>query len=337
MSSSTSEQDFSAFYQRLDPSSRTRLDASSEKLWACAGDTLIHQGAPSDSVIIVEDGVVEVLLETALSKSTTPLTYLSRGDIVGELGVLNEKPRTATIRAVADVYYRRIATGSFLGLLHDLPGFGLYIAQRLAGRLAVTTSNLSYNSACVDLSGRLPNFDLIAILHTIELSQCRGELKIIDGNKEETGWFFIDSGKMRHARMAHLHGNEAVWELFSQAQQDAAFSFQRMDGPSRPSDAEGMIEIPISSILMQAAIKRDIFYDLPAGWQRLEGQLACTQNPFVWDDPETEEAARQIWSLLEREPQSLQSIWSRCNVARLTVAELALKMAKQGLVEYLSE
>lgn len=55
-----------------------------------AKSILIRQDSPSESVYIIESGVVEVMVETPESNCRTLLTCLGPGDIIGELGILKK-------------------------------------------------------------------------------------------------------------------------------------------------------------------------------------------------------------------------------------------------------
>src|SRR5919199_1707632 len=63
------------------------------------GELLLRQGAPSDSVLLIAKGDVEVFVETA--QGQVQLGRLSPGALVGEIGVFADIPRTASVRAHA--------------------------------------------------------------------------------------------------------------------------------------------------------------------------------------------------------------------------------------------
>lgn len=324
--------DFQSFYQSLDECHRTEIDRLSKKEWVHAESILINQDSPSESVYIIESGVVEVLVETSDSNRGTPLTYLGPGDIIGELGILNKLPRSATIRAVVDVYYREIDRRDFIELLTHLPGFGLYIAQRLAERLANKTTNLAYNSCCVDLNGKIPPFDLASILFTIEGSCATGELKILDSSRNMLGTFFIRNAVLEQSRFLHLQGLEAFWQMFLETNPEGAFSFRRCEQPSRPVDPEFISQAPLNELLLQAAIKHDHFKKAPRELRTLEASVSRKNTPFSWLDEDSREKAEQVWNLLGSEPQTLRSLWSRSNLSHFTLSTLLQEFARRGEV-----
>jgi len=62
------------------------------------GDVIVRQGAPADKFFIIVDGEVEVIRES--EGKTRTLGTLGRGQFFGEIAILRDTPRIATVRAV---------------------------------------------------------------------------------------------------------------------------------------------------------------------------------------------------------------------------------------------
>jgi uncharacterized protein YhbP (UPF0306 family) len=62
-----------------------------------AGDLIVRQGAPADKFFIIVDGEVEVLREEGGQSHT--VATLGRGQFFGEIAILRDTPRMATVRA----------------------------------------------------------------------------------------------------------------------------------------------------------------------------------------------------------------------------------------------
>jgi len=64
-----------------------------------AGATIVRQGAPADKFFIIVDGEVEVWREEAGGKPSQKVATLKRGQFFGEMAILRDSPRTATVKA----------------------------------------------------------------------------------------------------------------------------------------------------------------------------------------------------------------------------------------------
>jgi len=61
-----------------------------------AGDIIFKEGDPGDSAYLVEEGCVEV------NVSSTQQSQIGKGELFGEIALIDQKPRTATVRAIED-------------------------------------------------------------------------------------------------------------------------------------------------------------------------------------------------------------------------------------------
>ena len=66
-----------------------------------AGQVIFRQGYPADNAYIIKSGRVEVYKES--TQGEEHVTFLGVGQMFGEYGVLDDAPRSASVRAVEDV------------------------------------------------------------------------------------------------------------------------------------------------------------------------------------------------------------------------------------------
>jgi uncharacterized protein YhbP (UPF0306 family) len=64
-----------------------------------AGATIVRQGAPADKFFIIVEGEVEVVREDA-GQAPRTVASLRQGQFFGEMAILRDTPRTATVRAL---------------------------------------------------------------------------------------------------------------------------------------------------------------------------------------------------------------------------------------------
>ena len=96
-----------------------------------AGDVIFRQGEPGDAFYIVATGSVGVF-----TADKGQVRVLHSGEPFGEMALLTNSPRTATITATADCEVLRLERASFLDLVRQQPSVALAIAATLSRRLA---------------------------------------------------------------------------------------------------------------------------------------------------------------------------------------------------------
>ncbi len=99
-----------------------------------AGEVLFEEGDPSDAAYFVVSGRILVFVRDEHGAARA-LTELGRGQVVGELGLLDRAPRSATVRAVRDTTLARFSTELFDDLVLRSPALMLHVARGLLTRL----------------------------------------------------------------------------------------------------------------------------------------------------------------------------------------------------------
>jgi CRP-like cAMP-binding protein len=105
-----------------------------------AGKMLFKQGDSADAAFLIIEGQADVLVETP----TGPVAIATLGphDILGEMAILCDVPRTATVRAKTRVVALRIAKEPFLRMVREFPTMAVSIMRVLAHRLELTNQQL---------------------------------------------------------------------------------------------------------------------------------------------------------------------------------------------------
>ena len=109
------------------------------------GETIFHQGSPSDCAFIIGSGSVEILQETTEGEKV--IGKLKENEIFGEMGLIDGQPRSATARALEDSVMYVINRNSFDILVQKNPKALLPILKVLTSRLRETMDFLKQRTS----------------------------------------------------------------------------------------------------------------------------------------------------------------------------------------------
>jgi CRP-like cAMP-binding protein len=127
-------------FAKVEPAKLKLLAFTSERVSYDAGQELFHQGDAADAAYIIVDGEVEVLVDTP--KGPLVVATLGRNEFVGDIGILCDIPRTATIKTATRVTTLKISKDLFFRMVTDFPAMGVEVMRVLAHRLEQTTVQL---------------------------------------------------------------------------------------------------------------------------------------------------------------------------------------------------
>ena len=113
-----------------------KLAAHLEPLFYSSGSVIFRQAEPGDAFYLVATGSVGVYSTGRSSAAETRVKTLHAGEPFGEMALLTNSPRTATIKAETDCEVLRLDRSSFLDLVREQPSVALSIAATLSRRLA---------------------------------------------------------------------------------------------------------------------------------------------------------------------------------------------------------
>jgi CRP-like cAMP-binding protein len=113
-----------------------------------SGDELFHQGDYGDAAYIILEGEADVLVDTP--KGAVKVATLGKNEIIGEIAVLCDVPRTATVVAKSELETLRVSKDGFFHLVTQFPQVGIEVMSELAARLHDTTQALTAARARLD-------------------------------------------------------------------------------------------------------------------------------------------------------------------------------------------
>ena len=97
------------------------------------GKELTREGAPGREFFVLVDGTADVL------KKGKRINRLKKGDFFGEIALVHQSPRTATVKATAPVRALVITERNFRRLLDESPEMQRKVLLALAERVAPST------------------------------------------------------------------------------------------------------------------------------------------------------------------------------------------------------
>ncbi len=115
----------------LDLALRARIAERLRLVRVDAGDYLFREGDAGDAMYLVRTGRLEVLDE----RSGRLIRELGRGDVLGELALISDTPRSASLRAARSSELYAIDSEHFHALLGEAPELSLALNRVLAERL----------------------------------------------------------------------------------------------------------------------------------------------------------------------------------------------------------
>jgi CRP-like cAMP-binding protein len=128
------------FFTNVEPAKLKLLAFTSERVAFDAGQILFRQGDMGDAAYIIIDGEAEVLVNAPGGEVL--VATLGKNDFVGEIAILCDVPRTATIRARQRLVTLRISKELFLRLITEFPSMAVAMMRERAHRLEMNNQKL---------------------------------------------------------------------------------------------------------------------------------------------------------------------------------------------------
>ena len=245
----------------LDQKQLARVSSKLEPVTYTAASTIFRQGDPSDRFYIIVRGQVEVVIEHASGREIVG-AVLRRGQFFGEIGLLQGKPRGATVRVTAGADAVLMA-----------------LDRETFGRL-VLDSNLTHDAIAQIMRQRMTADHLLAVLpeqidnvNRIQSSHERltykpGEI-IIRAGDVSTRFYLITGGVVEVVQPRH--GDRVVARLSSG-------QYFGEIGLLRDSRRNATVRAAIDSEMdvQVVAIHRDLFHRL-----MVESNMTKTEIAFI--------------------------------------------------------
>ncbi len=127
-------------FAKIDASKLKLLAFTSERVNYEPGQDLFKQGDPGDAAYIILDGEADIIVDTPGGELV--VASMKKNDFVGDIAILCDVPRTATVRATKPLSTLVITKDLFFQLVTEFPDMAVAIMRELAQRLHKTTQDL---------------------------------------------------------------------------------------------------------------------------------------------------------------------------------------------------
>jgi CRP-like cAMP-binding protein len=143
------------------------------------GDSLIEIGSTGDSVFIIRDGWVKIVIPDDKDGEIV-LNHLGPGEFVGELSLVDQKPRSASVIAISEsLEALELNREDFLNLLNEFPMMALFVISNISNRMRYT---LTYLDKAVHWSYKIAEGDYSFAAEEINRAK---QSSIVDNTKTD--------------------------------------------------------------------------------------------------------------------------------------------------------
>jgi len=293
------------------------------------GAVLFQIGDPADALYVVKSGIVEICRARGDGESPSVVAYLGEGDTIGETAIATGTARgsLARIPQMAEVF--KLPKSAFDALMQEIPEFSgsllAVMSRRLEDRLRKQRMAARYQK----LAGDLQYFDLATVIQALAGSGRSGTLTIRNSAGEVFAEMYFDLGRIRYAKLGHLTGKQAVYQLFL-APLQKSFVFQ--SGPL-PADFTDDQEILASTtgLLMECVHLMDELRELKSEIPDDQRRFTLKVKASIWEDPDTTPLAGQIQQCLQ-ENVTIAQLIRRIPRNEAEIYMVLSEMLRKGLI-----
>jgi len=128
-------------FAKIEPAKLKLIAFTGERMTFSAGQELFHQGDQGDAMYVILGGIADVLIDSDKGGQIT-VAEMRKNNFVGDMAILCDVPRTATIKAREPLTTLRISKDMFYRLVAEVPQMAIEVMRELAHRLEDTNKKL---------------------------------------------------------------------------------------------------------------------------------------------------------------------------------------------------
>jgi cAMP-dependent protein kinase regulator len=132
----------SPIFNKLSREERKQFTDSFQYREIPAGRAIVNEGDPGDSMFLIKSGEVAVQARHPVKDEAVELARLQGGDFFGEVGLIKNKPRTATVLAESDAEILELKREDFRKIADKHPEIGKAIENTIEQRVEQTIKKM---------------------------------------------------------------------------------------------------------------------------------------------------------------------------------------------------
>ncbi|HEY5663406.1 MAG TPA: Crp/Fnr family transcriptional regulator [Ilumatobacter sp.] len=117
------------------------------------GDVLFREGDPPDAIYLVVEGRIAIAMASPVDRRESVVALMEHGDLFGELGMLDDGPRSALARALEPSKVLELPFGPVRAMFDADPRLLWNVTRLLSARLR-TMDEVLADSVFLDVTGR---------------------------------------------------------------------------------------------------------------------------------------------------------------------------------------
>lgn len=143
------------FFNSLPDSVLEELSKGIKELSLESGEELFGKGDPGDALYIIQTGWVKLVGEDA-EGSEVVLNQVGPGNIIGEMAMIDEEPRSAGVVAITPTKLLKLQSEQFVEVLRQEPSIGIQVIRDISERLRFANT---YLENAIEWSQRIASGD----------------------------------------------------------------------------------------------------------------------------------------------------------------------------------
>ena len=153
MSEHTDQLARTPFFADAAPELLERVAAAGRVRDLVRGDVLFREGDPPDAIYLVVEGRIAIAMASPVDRRESVVALMEHGDLFGELGMLDDGPRSALARALEPSKVLELPFGPVRAMFDADPRLLWNVTRLLSARLR-TMDEVLADSVFLDVTGR---------------------------------------------------------------------------------------------------------------------------------------------------------------------------------------